>query len=101
MHLMLQTENEAAMQQIKRLRLEHAHSLQHLTEENARLQRTLAHIQVKSLACKANSLECLDDDRLLQDLHSLANFHFTVNICEGSEEVMPSVLLPCVLRMLQ
>lgn len=43
---LIQTENEAAMQQIKRLRLEHAHSLQHLTEENARLQRTLAHIQV-------------------------------------------------------
>lgn len=43
---LMQTENEAAMQQMKRLRLEHAHSLQHLAEENARLQRTLAHIQV-------------------------------------------------------
>lgn len=45
--VLMQTENEAAMQQMKRLRLEHAHSLQHLTEENARLQRTLAHIQVQ------------------------------------------------------
>ena len=55
-HLMLQTENEAAMQQIKRLRLEHAHSLQHLTEENARLQRTLAHIQV--MRCMCTSASC-------------------------------------------
>lgn len=42
----VQTENEAAMQQMKRLKLEHAHSLHQLAQENAKLQRTLAHIQV-------------------------------------------------------
>lgn len=42
----MQTENEAAVQQMKRLKLEHAHNLHRLTQENAKLQRTLAHITV-------------------------------------------------------
>ena len=47
----VQTENEAAMQQVKRLKLEHAHSLHQLAQENAKLQRTLAHIQVTAVLC--------------------------------------------------
>lgn len=46
--LLMQTENEAAVQQIKRLKLEHVHSQQQLVEENVRLQRTLAQVQVTS-----------------------------------------------------
>ena len=49
----VQTENEAAMQQMKRLKLEHAHSLHQLAQENAKLQRTLAHIQVTLLSSAA------------------------------------------------
>ena len=43
---MVQAENEAAMQQIKRLKLEQAHSQQQLAQENAGPQRTLAQTQV-------------------------------------------------------
>lgn len=46
----MQAENEAAVQQIKRLKLEHVHSQQQLAQENVRLQRTLAQIQVSMQA---------------------------------------------------
>ena len=45
----VQTENEAAMQQMKRLKLEHAHCLHQLAQDNAKLQCTLAHIQVTTI----------------------------------------------------
>lgn len=44
--LMLQAENEAAVQQIKRMKLEHAHTQQRFAEEHARLQRGIAQRQV-------------------------------------------------------
>ncbi|KAL0049666.1 hypothetical protein WJX82_007177 [Trebouxia sp. C0006] len=44
-----QTENEAAVQQIKRLKLEHAHALDHLAEDNVRLQRMLAQVQEQGI----------------------------------------------------
>ena len=47
---MMQTENEAAMQQIKRLKIEHAHASTRLAEENTRMQRMLAQVQVHQSA---------------------------------------------------
>ena len=46
----MQTENEAAMQQIKRLKIEHAHASTRLAEENTRMQRMLAQVQVHQSA---------------------------------------------------
>ena len=44
----VQVENEAAVQQLKKMKLEHVHAHDQLAEEKLRLQRALAQIQVQA-----------------------------------------------------
>lgn len=44
--LLVQAENEAAVQQIKKLKLDHAHTQQQYANDSARLQRAISQNQV-------------------------------------------------------
>ncbi|DBA96689.1 TPA: hypothetical protein ACH3X1_015539 [Trebouxia sp. C0004] len=67
-----QTENEAAVQQIKRLKLEHAHALDQLAEDNVRLQRMLAQIQEQGIQSRTEDTDKLTAILRLQSELDLA-----------------------------
>ncbi|KAL0032283.1 hypothetical protein WJX79_002357 [Trebouxia sp. C0005] len=67
-----QTENEAAVQQIKRLKLEHAHVLDQFAEDNVRLQRMLAQVQEQGIQSKTEDADKLTAVLRLQSELDLA-----------------------------
>ena len=72
----VQVENEAAMQQLKKMKLEHVHAHDQLTEENLRLQRALAQIQVHTpgtLHCCYGKIKLTAALKLQHGLHALAS----------------------------